>query len=265
MRIWGIARGPGGGSTAILATPLLTQRPMRGAWSAHRSRVLFGWRTRVGEPEADGVSNTTTTNDDHNTSSTTTTAINKAAATRTDHTLTTEARLWEWMYGSAPGIPGLTPPLEPESLEIARNRHPTQAQQQHAQDQAAIARRSRIREICHPIAAAQTCDVCGGGSGSVEARSAIAPITSEGGKDARVLAVKCARGHRLAVCGVTGLAIMAPGISRACGVCQSRVLGWEFLLERILKLAGVGDEDAAFVKGEMGRDVCARCGGKYLD
>lgn len=80
-----------------------------------------------------------------------------------------------------------------------------------------------------------------------------------------MLAAKCAKGHRLAVCGVTGLAIMVPGISRACGVCQSRVLGWEFLPEKILKPAGVGEEDLAIVKGEMDRDVCARCGGKYLD
>lgn len=259
MRIWGIARSPGGGSTAVLATPLLTQRPMRGAWSAHRSRVLFGWRTRVGEPEGDGSSSITTNNNNDNNDDTT-----NAAATRTINDLTSEARLWEWMYGSAPGIPGITPPLEPESLQIARQQRPAQAQQQHAQDQAALSRRARIREICRPIAAAQTCDVCSGGE---ESRSTITPITNgEGDKEgARVLAAKCAKGHRLAVCGMTGLAIMAPGISRACGVCQSRVLGWEFILEKILKPAGVGEEDLAIVKGEMDRDVCARCGGKYLD
>lgn len=265
MRIWGLARSPGGGSTAILATPLLTQRPMRGAWAAHRSRVLFGWRTRVGEPDvADGSSSTNTTitnnNDDdhHKTSST-----SNAAATRTINDLTTEARLWEWMYGGAPGIPGLTPRLEPESLEAAR-RQPAaapQAQQQLAQDQTALARRARIREICQPIAASQTCSVCGGDS-----HSTITPISAgEGANDGRVLAVKCSRGHRLAVCGVTGLAIMAPGISRACGVCQSRVLGWEYLQERVLKPARVGEEDVRIVKSEMGRDCCARCGGKYLD
>lgn len=236
---------------------------------------------------ADGSSSTTTNNNNEDHKTTNSTGNAAAAATRTINNLTTEARLWEWMYGGAPGVPGLTPPLEPESLELARRRrhhhhhhqpatpqaHQEQQQQQQlAQDQSAMARRARIREICRPIAASQTCDVCGGGS-----HSTITPITTtattnsagedegEGTKDGRVLAVKCSRGHRLAVCGVTGLAIMAPGISRACGVCQSRILGWEYLLERILKPAGVGEEDLAVVKGEMGRASCARCGGKYLD
>lgn len=211
----------------------------------------------MGEPEADGSSNTTNSNNSNNHDNNTTIA----AATRTVNDLTTEARLWEWMYGGAPGIPGTTPPLEPQSLETAR-------QPQYPQDQAAMVRRARLREICQSIAAAQTCDVCGGGGEGegVAARSTITPITSEGDMEgARVLAAKCARGHRLAICGVTGFAIMAPGVSRVCGVCQSRVLGWEFLLERILKPAGVGEEDVAVMKDEMWRDVCARCGGKYLD
>ncbi|KAJ4385712.1 hypothetical protein N0V93_010141 [Gnomoniopsis smithogilvyi] len=245
MRLWGIARSPGGGTTAVLATPLLTQRPMRDAWGAHRSRVLFGWQTRVGETDAAASEETTT----H--SSTGPGVVSSAV------NLTTEARLWEWMYGSGPGIAGLTPRLEPDRLELAR-RAGTAAP--HAQDEAAaMARRaSRVRDICRPFVAAQRCEICGEGS-----ESAITPI---GGQDgSRVLDAVCAQGHRVAVCGVTGLAIMAPRISRACGVCQSRIIGWNYLLERILRPAGLGEDVVAFVRGEMGKDICSRCGGKYLD
>lgn len=244
MRVWGIARSPGGGSTAVLATPLLTQRPMRGAWGAHRSRVLFGWRTRVGEPKASGSNETGGSSG----SSTAPGAVSSVVD------LTTEGRLWEWMYGGGPGIPGLTPRLEPDALEDTRR--PGAAQ--HAQDEAAMARRARVREICLPFVAAQRCEICDQGS-----NSAITPVGGQGGS--RVLDARCAKGHRVAVCGVTGLAIMAPGISRACGVCQSRIIGWAYLLDKVLKPAGVGEAVVAFMKGEMGRDVCARCGGKYLD
>lgn len=270
MRLWGIVRSPGGGSTAVLATSLLTQRPMRDAWGARRSRVLFGWRTRVGEAAAAEVEVEAGANDSEETSSSST-----SGPIATTDGLTTEGRLWEWMYGSGPGIPGLTPRLEPETLEHARQQRSSRhrrpgavAAAQHAQDQEALARRARVRDLCRPLVAAQRCTICGDGDGDggEDGGSEIKPMGAGNNDDgSRVLEAKCAKGHRVAVCGVTGLAIMAPGISRACGVCQSRILGWDALLEMVLRPAGMSEEDVAFVRGEMAQDVCARCGGKYLD
>ncbi|KAJ4417468.1 hypothetical protein N0V82_006132 [Gnomoniopsis sp. IMI 355080] len=279
MRLWGIARSPGGGSTAVLATPLLTQRPMRDTWGAHRSRVLFGWRMRVGDP-AEVAAEVDANDSEEAQSSSTAGAVASTTTTTTTNGLTTEARLWEWMYGGGPGVPGLTPRLEPETLEHARQRRhrsgPAAATTQHVQDQEAMARRARVRELCRPLVAAQRCEICGDGNDGSEIKS-IGSGGGGGGQDdnnnnnnndndrSRVFDAKCAKGHRVAVCGVTGLAIMAPGISRACGVCQSRILGWEALLERVLRPSGMSEEEVAFMRGEMARDVCARCGGKYLD
>lgn len=257
MRLWGLARSPGGGSTAVLATPLLTQRPMRGAWGAHRSRVLFGWRTRVGDKAA---AEPITEEENQNANSTTTTTTTTLATVSVDKLTTTEARLWEWMYGGGPGVLGLTPRLAPDALESARR---STSAAQNAQDENAMAQRAKVQEICQPFAVAQRCGVCG----EEEEGSALKPVivVVVGEEAARVLNAVCARGHRVAVCGVTGLAIMAPGISRACGVCQSRSLGWEYLLERVLGPGGVGEEMVDVVRGVMAQDVCARCGGKYLD
>lgn len=249
MRLWGLARSPGGGCTAILATPLLTQRPMRGAWGAHRSRVLFGWRTRVG---ANGEAASTATVDDDD----------AAAAVNVDG-LTTEALLWEWMYGGGPSVLGLTPPLQ-ELLAPTRAPGPRQL----ARDEATMALRARVRAIFQPFADAQTCEICGGGGGGGEEGgpvSKLTPVFRNVKGEGRVLDAVCARSHRVAVCGGTGLAIMAPGISRACAVCQSRCLEAGYLLERVLGPAGAGDEVAEFVRRELGRANCARCGGKYLD
>lgn len=257
MRLWGLARSPGGGTTAILATPQLTQRPMRGTWGAHRSRVLFGWPARAaGDNE--------NTAEDESTSATAA-AVVSASAVNIAASLTTEARLWEWMYGGGPGVAGLTPRLEHDALEGGGGgRRAGRAQQ--ARDEDAVARRARLRDLFRPFVDAQRCEVCGedGGGGGGGGGSKLAPIDGEGG-GGRVLDAVCARGHRVAVCGATGLAIMAPGISRACAVCQSRCHGAEYLLEKVLGPARVGEEVVKFVREEMGRGVCVRCGGKYLD
>lgn len=263
MRLWGLALSPGGGSTAVLATPLLTQHPMRGTWAANRSRVMFSHEDvlRPREQQHDDEQQ-----QQHQ---------QEAAGTTVVAGLSTEARLWEWMHGGGPGIPGLTPPPAASSGAAESNRPSTSIDPrlvsptaQAALDAAAAARRARLREIFVPFAAAQRCEICGP-PGSV-----LMPVREDddgGKKDAdstsgagRVLDAECAQGHRFAVCGVTGMAILTPGISRACGVCGGRCLVVEWLLEQVLVPAGK-EEEAKWVAEEMEREVCGRCGGKFLD
>ncbi len=62
----------------------------------------------------------------------------------------------------------------------------------------------------------------------------------------------------LETCGASGLAIQAPGISRACGVCGSRNLKPGELRKF------VEDKDASILH-KVPMDVCGRCGGKFID
>lgn len=78
FRIWGLALSSGGGSTAALVTRSSTRYPDRKG----RSKLFFGWTrsSAEGSPEQNGGS--------------------KEANSK----LTTEGRIWEWMYGSGPDI-----------------------------------------------------------------------------------------------------------------------------------------------------------------
>lgn len=96
IRIWGLAASPGAGSSAVLASQHLTQRPER----IVRMLVLFGWHEQG----------------------------QQSSTTSQVGSLTTEGRTWEWMYGggdpaSRPdfGQSGAVPfpiwPQEGESLQ----------------------------------------------------------------------------------------------------------------------------------------------------
>lgn len=272
MRLWGLALSPGGGSTAILATPLLTQQPMRGTWAAHRSRVVFSHEDLQRPREQGQEQHNNSHEEEHEQQQ----QQQEQAGGKVVAGLSTEARLWEWMHGGGPGVPGLTPPPPPPALALDNNKNKEHWGQppidprlvsptaQVSLDLVAAARRARIREIFVPFVAAQRCEICSPGS-------VLKPLKEEGGEEdgsgdggARVLDAECAQGHRVAVCGVSGMAILAPGISRACGVCRCRCLVVEWLLERVL-VPGGREEEARWVEEEMEREVCGRCGGKFLD
>ncbi|CAN8102620.1 unnamed protein product [Discula destructiva] len=252
MRLWGLALSPGGGSSAVLAAPMLTQRPMRGTWAANRSRVIFGYeelrRTKFREGDEGDID----VGQESNSSS-----VQLGS-------LSTEARMWEWMYGGGPEVPNLTPRMS--------------INHQQARDVEIMRRRARIKQIFAPIAAAQRCELCGGGKftpvqdnnkdndgeqqDEQRHRSKQKQQQQQQQPDGRVLDAVCPRGHRVAVCGASGLAIVAPGISRACGVCQSRCLDVAYLVDRVLHAR---KKEADFVAANMEKGTCARCGGKFLD
>ncbi|KAK7742997.1 hypothetical protein SLS63_000565 [Diaporthe eres] len=275
MRIWGLAISPGGGSTAVLATSQLTQKPERGGWHSHRSRVMFAYTERgtarsrqqlqlqqqqqqqqqrplrqedLLDPSLGGIGGA------------------EDSAANVDN-LTTEARLWEWMYGGGPGVPGITHYASPSAAEDGTISPSSAAQM--ARDALAQARRDHVREIFRPFAESQTCSICDDG------RTRFGPVPGAawdrrhggGGGDGASggqLDCVCENGHRVAVCGASGLAIGEPGISRCCGVCRARCLNLDFLVQKVLLPAGKADE-AEVVRRHITGDVCVRCGGKYLD
>jgi hypothetical protein len=78
-RIWGLVSSPGGASTAVLVSKYNTQYPeRRGA-----SRIHFDWKLREGDGEPSGV------------------AVPVSS-------MTTEGRVWEWMYGDGQPVDNTT-------------------------------------------------------------------------------------------------------------------------------------------------------------
>lgn len=77
FHFWGLALSPGGGSSAALISRYSTQYPDR----RPTSKLFFGWRR--GPAQSHHVSSVST-----------------------GSKLTTEGRIWEWMYGGGPDVVG---------------------------------------------------------------------------------------------------------------------------------------------------------------
>ncbi|ROW16593.1 hypothetical protein VPNG_01584 [Cytospora leucostoma] len=294
MRIWGLAVSPGGGTTAVLASQQLTQGPERGGWHTHRSAVLFGHeetrrrrgggrgrKAHGGDGDGDDIGKMDLDVDDDDDEEEE--EEEEAGSAVNVDGLSTEARLWEWMYGGGPGVPGLTYYPEPEDYggedyedddddnndnginnhqdrNRNRNKIDDPARAQRSRDALAQVRRDMIRAVFKSSVREQTCSICADGV----ARFPADDFGDEVAGSRRRLDCACERGHRVALCGASGLAIMEPGISRCCGVCRSRCLDVDVLVGRVLLPAGRG-EDAEMVREEVTGEVCVRCGGKYLD
>ncbi|EGX92852.1 hypothetical protein CCM_04224 [Cordyceps militaris CM01] len=160
FRLWGLAASPGDGCTAAVVTKYNTQHPSR----RDRAEVMFGWHVSE-EPAVAGKK--------------------PAAVSLLPARATTEARVWEWMYGRGPPVRGTTHPTD--SFPLAS--HGTTVRRQF---QSVL---PRIRCVF--------CD---------------AEMREEGAE------AVCANGHSFATCGSSGMPIMAPGISRVCAVCGMRCL-----------------------------------------
>ncbi|KAK1594200.1 uncharacterized protein LY79DRAFT_604862 [Colletotrichum navitas] len=68
----------------------------------------------------------------------------------------------------------------------------------------------------------------------------------------------CEKGHIFATCASTGLAILAPGISRACAVCGLRCL----VAKEVAKIAQ--EHLGPDAKVEASEEMCGGCGGKFV-
>ena len=75
----------------------------------------------------------------------------------------------------------------------------------------------------------------------------------------------CLKGHQFPRCGVSLLAIQAPGITKYCGICSTPVLNEEFV-----QAQEDGDDKDTDSSGTLARvlfqacDVCIFCGGKFI-
>ena len=75
----------------------------------------------------------------------------------------------------------------------------------------------------------------------------------------------CLKGHQFPRCGVSLLAIQAPGITKYCGICSTPVLNEEFV-----RAQEDGDDTDTDSSGTLARvlfqacDVCIFCGGKFI-
>ncbi|KAJ4991411.1 hypothetical protein SVAN01_03058 [Stagonosporopsis vannaccii] len=98
------------------------------------------------------------------------------------------------------------------------------------------------------ITATDRCDFC----------SAPIPFTD-------LTTATCTSGHEFPRCGVSFIAIQAPGITKYCGICST-----PFLSEEFVRAQEAGEETDAQSKVTLARvlsqacDVCVFCGGKFV-
>ena len=98
------------------------------------------------------------------------------------------------------------------------------------------------------IAATDQCDFC----------SAPIPFTD-------LNTATCANGHQFPRCGVSLLAIQAPGITKYCGICSTPFLSEEFV--RAQEAEGEADAEPPVTLARVlfqTCDVCIYCGGKFV-
>ncbi|KAF6823061.1 hypothetical protein CPLU01_11624 [Colletotrichum plurivorum] len=202
VRIWGLTTSPGGGVSAVLISQHSTQQPEKTV----KTRVMFGEQP-LSLPAAQG--------DDMDVGGDA--GEQKRTKSPFWDRLSTEAKMWDWMYGSGPAVPG-TVGFQGETA---------------AGDVSLKQRLSEVRSK-------QVCVFCQG------------PL-KHGDKES-----VCQGGHVFATCAATGLAILAPGISRACAVCGLRCL----VAKEAVKIAQqhLGPEASI----EMPEEVCGGCGGKFV-
>lgn len=247
FRLHGLTLSPGGGVAAVLASSHSTQHPERGGWHTVRSSVLFGHKPRrqrqpqpATQPGAQSDYGVVPIDPQM-------TNANPVPTTTHSTPLTTEARLFENLYGGGPEVPGVHyPSSSPSSSSPSSNNNNNSNNT------------PSLRALFAPALATQTCDLCG------------APM------DVRKGALSgCRNGHFFGTCATSGLAVQTPGATRSCGACGLRTMRAGVLVAKMAAAAAVGAAAVAGVaEGEERRDVevrrlvgeglCGACGGKFL-
>ncbi|KAH9908337.1 transcription factor IIIC subunit delta N-term-domain-containing protein [Xylariomycetidae sp. FL2044] len=199
IRIWGIASSPGGGTTAVFASLHSGIRFGRDTYGGIRCKVFFG-RRRL--DDGDQILST--------------------------KKLSTEARVWEWMFGGGPPIDGIG------GRSGARAGGPETTEQRIAiQDHFKVLRKRLRCVFCEA-------ELVSGGSGK------------------RANASVCSRGHMFDNCATTGVPILEPGISRNCGVCGFKCLKPDVLMAMAPQLERI-------ITDEISTESCGGCGGKFVN
>ncbi|KAI1421950.1 hypothetical protein F5Y12DRAFT_787056 [Xylaria sp. FL1777] len=134
-------------------------------------------------------------------------------------TLSTEAKAWEWMYGDGPPVPGFSIPVRT-----------------HGDDRAAL------RDQFELITRRQHCVFC---------ELPLLPRDNDSSSC-------CDNGHVFENCANTGVPIVAPNVSRTCGVCGMQCLKSEELLNIAPQLKDIIEQD-------ISSELCGGCGGKFMN
>ncbi|KAI2626800.1 hypothetical protein GGS21DRAFT_529225 [Xylaria nigripes] len=130
--------------------------------------------------------------------------------------LSTEARAWEWMYGGGPPVPGFSAPARPVGKDLAA-----------------------LREQLQVVVRGLPCVFCD---------SALLPFGDSSSR--------CGNGHVFENCANTGVPVVAPSVSRTCGVCGMKCIKSEELLALAPQLHEIIDKGVS-------ADHCGGCGGKF--
>ncbi|KAM3446110.1 hypothetical protein MY3296_009979, partial [Beauveria thailandica] len=181
FRLWGLAASPGDGCTAAIVSKYNTQHPSR----RDRAEVMFGWHVPGDAEEVPAAAAAAAGGGGAGGSS----SSKKSMTTLPPLAkLTTEARVWEWMYGRGSQVPGTTPASDDTFLPVSSS--------------LTSALRWQFRDVLPRI----RCVFCE------------APMREQGAE------AVCDAGHSFATCASSGMPIMAPGVSRVCAVCGLRCL-----------------------------------------
>lgn len=114
-----------------------------------------------------------------------------------------------------------------------------------SKDQTFPDNRSRLDEL---VTVTDQCDFC----------SAPIPFTD-------LTTATCTGGHEFPRCGISFIAIQAPGVTKYCGICST-----PFLSEEFMRAQEIGEEVDAGPRVTLARvlsqacDVCVFCGGKFV-
>ncbi|KAK2018067.1 hypothetical protein LZ32DRAFT_613972 [Colletotrichum eremochloae] len=210
VRMWGMAMSPAGGMSAVIVSQHSTQKQEKSV----KTKVMFGWRSgTVASPPPPTTTTTTGDEMDVDTSGRASEAKDLGFWARQS----TEAKMWDWMYGGGPAVPG--------TLGFGEGAGPGD-----------LSMRKRFEGVKQK----QRCVFCQ------------TPLQDEGKESV------CERGHIFATCASTGLAILAPGISRACAVCGLRCL----VTKEVFKIAQ--EHLGPDAKVEASEEMCGGCGGKFV-
>nr|XP_036581278.1 uncharacterized protein CTRU02_08793 [Colletotrichum truncatum]KAF6789546.1 hypothetical protein CTRU02_08793 [Colletotrichum truncatum] len=200
VRLWGLTVSPAGGVSAVLMSQHSTQQPEKSI----KTRVMFGGQVMASAPSS--ADQMDVDGDDRR----------RERPPFWDH-LSTEAKMWDWMYGAGPAVPGTL-----------------------VSDGDASVRDVSLKENLQEVKVKQRCVFC-------------QTSLRELGKESI-----CEMGHIFATCAATGLAILAPGISRACAVCGLRCL----VAKEVVKIAQ--EHLGPDAKIDASEQVCGGCGGKFV-
>lgn len=196
-RLHGLTLSPGGGVAAVLASSHSTQHPERGGWHTVRSSVLFGHKPRRRRQRQRQDQNPPI---NHGNSQPTDQRVMNAPVVTSDINshLTTEAKLFEHLYGGGPEVAGI-------------HYFPATSATPHHDNNT-----DKLRRMFAPALESQMCDLCG-------ARLNIRKGNLSG----------CEKGHFFGTCATSGLAVQTPGGTRSCGACGLRTMTAEVLVAKM--------------------------------